>query len=156
MDVPLYFYTMTTRIPAWTYWKMQSIKPSIQSLVASKAKLLIAISVIAVAVLSIPVILPHLNHPSMIYHIVLHIASLIVAVFLTVISAVAYRRSGSSRILFMFFGFLALIIVELIYLFNATEDIEEVALPLVHIELPHVILLIMLTLFGVGVIRVNK
>lgn len=135
---------------------MQSIKPSIQSLVASKAKLLIAISVIAVAVLSIPVILPHFNHPSMIYHIVLHIASLIVAVFLTVISAVAYRRSGSSRILFMFFGFLALIIVELIYLFNATEDIEEVALPLVHIELPHVILLIMLTLFGVGVIRVNK
>ncbi|MDW0333486.1 MAG: hypothetical protein QN423_11110 [Nitrososphaeraceae archaeon] len=135
---------------------MQSIKPSIQSLVASKAKLLIAISVIAVAVLSIPVILPHLNHPSMIYHIVLHIASLIVAVFLTVISAVAYRRSGSSRILFMFFGFLALIIVELIYLFNATEDIEEVALPLVHIELPHVILLIMLTLFGVGVIRVSK
>lgn len=138
------------------YWKMQSIKPSIQSLVASKAKLLIAISVIAVAVLSIPVILPHLNHPYMIYHIVLHIASLIVAVFLTVISAVAYRRSGSSRILFMFFGFLALIIVELIYLFNATEDIEEVALPFVHIELPHVILLIMLTLFGVGVIRVNK
>ena len=135
---------------------MQSIKPSIQSLVASKANLLIAISVIAVAVLSIPVILPHLNHPSMIYHIVLHIASLIVAVFLTVISAVAYRRSGSSRILFMFFGFLALIIVELIYLFNATEDIEEVALPFVHIELPHVILLIMLTLFGVGVIRVNK
>jgi hypothetical protein len=135
---------------------MQSIKPSIQSLVASKAKLLIAISVIAVAVLSIPVILPHLNHPSMIYHIVLHIASLIVAVFLTVISAVAYRRSRSSRILFMFFGFLALIIVELIYLFNATEDIEEVALPFVHIELPHVILLIMLTLFGVGVIRVNK
>ena len=138
------------------YWKMQSIKPSIQSIVACKAKLLIAISVVAVAVLSIPVILPHLNHPSMIYHIVLHIASLIVAVFLTVISAVAYRRSGSSRILFMFFGFLALTIVELIYLFNATGDVGEVALPFVHIELPHIILLIMLTLFGAGVIKVNK
>jgi hypothetical protein len=135
---------------------MQSIKPSIQSIVASKAKLLIAISVVAGAVLSIPVVLPHLNHPSMIYHIVLHIASLIVAVFLTAISAVAYRRSGSSRILFMFFGFLALTMVELIYLFNATEDLGEVALPFVHIELPHVILLVMLTLFGAGVIRVNK
>ena len=138
------------------YWKMQSIKPSIQSIVASKAKLLISISVIAVAVLSIPVILPHLNHPSMIYHIVLHIASLIVAVFLTVISAVAYRRSGSSRILFMFFGFLALTIVELIYLFNATEDIEEVAIPFIDIELPHIILLAMLALFGLGVLKVNK
>ncbi|MFY9564727.1 MAG: hypothetical protein WAQ29_00095 [Nitrososphaeraceae archaeon] len=135
---------------------MQSIKPSIQNMVASKAKLLIAISVIAVAVLSIPVIVPHLNHPSMIYHIVLHIVSLVVAVFLTTISAVAYRRSGSSRVLFMFFGFLALTAVELIYLFNATDDIGEVALPFVQIELPHIILLVMLTLFGVGIVKVNK
>jgi hypothetical protein len=125
-------------------------------MVASKAKLLIAISVIAVAVLSIPVILPHLNHPSMIYHIMLHIASLIVAVFLTVISEIAYKRSGSLRILFMFSGFLALTIVELIYLFDATGDIGDVALPFVHIELPHIILLVMLTLFGVGVIKANN
>ena len=135
---------------------MQSIRPTIHSVIASKAKLLIAISIIAVAVLSIPVILPHLNHPSMIYHIILHIASLIVSVFLTTISAVAYRRNGSSRILFMFLGFLALTIVEIIYLLNATEDIGEVALPFVRIELPHIILLVMLTLFGVGVITVNK
>jgi len=135
---------------------MQSIKPSIQSIIANKAKLLIAISVIAVAVLSIPVILPHINHPSMIYHIVLHIVSLIVAVFLTAISAVAHRRSGSAKILFMFFGFLSLTIVELIYLFNATEDIEEFAIPFIDIELPHIILLAMLTLFGVGVLKVNK
>ena len=135
---------------------MQSIKPSIHSIVANKAKLLITISIGAVAVLSIPVILPHLNHPSMIYHIVLHTASLIVAIFLAAISAVAYRRSGSSRILFMFFAFLALTVVELIYLFDATEDIGEVALPLVQVELPHIILLAMLTLFGIGVLKVNK
>jgi hypothetical protein len=135
---------------------MQSIKPSIQSILANKAKLLIAISIGAVAVLSIPVILPHLNHASMIYHIVLHIVSLVVAVFLTTISAVAYSRSGSSRILFMFFAFLALTAVELIYLFNATEDIGEVALPFVHIELPHIVMLVMLALFGIGVLKVNK
>jgi hypothetical protein len=136
--------------------QMQSIKPSIQSILVNRAKLLIAISIGAVAVLSIPVILPHLNHPSMIYHIVLHIVSLVVAVFLTTISAVAYSRSGSSRILFMFFAFLALTAVELIYLFNATEDIGEVALPFVHIELPHIIMLVMLALFGLGVLKVNK
>jgi hypothetical protein len=135
---------------------MQSKKPSIQSMVANKEKLLILISVSAVAVLSIPVILPHLEHPSMIYHIVLHIVSLVIAVFLTTISAEAYRRSRSSRVLFMFFGFLALTVVELIYLFGATNDIEEIAIPFVQIELPHIILLAMLTLFGIGVIKVNK
>jgi hypothetical protein len=156
MVVLVNFYIITYNLHTiHTLGTMQFIKPSIHSLVTNKAKLLIVISIVAVAVLSIPVILPHLNHPSMIYHIVLHIASLIVAIFLTVISEVAYRRSGSPRILFMFFGFLALTIVELIYLFDATWDIGEVALPFVHIELPHIILLVMLTLFGVGVIKVN-
>jgi hypothetical protein len=135
---------------------MQSIKPSIQDMIVNKAKLLIAISVIAVAVLSIPVILPHLEHPSMIYHIILHIGSLVVSVFLATVSAVAYRRSGSSRVLFMFFGFLALTVAELIYLFSATNDIGEIAIPFVQIELPHIILLAMLALFGVGVIKANK
>ena len=136
--------------------KMQSLRPSIQSITASKTKLLIAISIIAIAFLLIPVIVPHIHHPSMIYHIILHIVGVIVAVFLTIISAEAYRRSHSSRVLFMFFAFLSLAIVEFIYLFNATGDVGEVALPFVQIELPHIILLIMLTLFGVGVIKVNK
>jgi hypothetical protein len=135
---------------------MQSIKPSIQSIVTSKTKLLTAISLISIALLSLPVILPHINHPSMIYHIILHIASIVIATFLTAISALAYKRSGSTRILFMTFGFLSLIMVELIYLFNATGDMGEVAFPFVQIELPHVILLVMLTLFGIGVIKVNK
>jgi hypothetical protein len=135
---------------------MQSIRPSIQSMIANKAKLLIAISIIAVAVLSIPVILPHIEHPSMIYHIILHIVSLVVAVFLTTISAVAYRRSGSSRVMFMFFGFLTLTAVELIFLFSATNDIGEIAIPFIQIELPHIILLVMLTLFGVGVLKANN
>ncbi|HZB16640.1 MAG TPA: hypothetical protein VE445_05675 [Nitrososphaeraceae archaeon] len=135
---------------------MQSIRPSIQSITTSKTKLLIAISIIAIAFLLIPVIVPHIHHPSMIYHIILHIVGVIVAVFLTIISAEAYRRSHNSRVLFMFFAFLSLAIVEFIYLFNATGDVGEVALPFVQIELPHIILLIMLTLFGVGVIKVNK
>jgi hypothetical protein len=135
---------------------MQSIKPSIQNMIANKAKLLIAISIIAVAVLSIPVILPHIEHPSMIYHIILHIASLVVAVFLTTISALAYGRSGSSRVLFMFFGFLTLTAFELIFLFSATNDIGEIAIPFIQIELPHIILLVMLSLFGVGVVKANN
>lgn len=135
---------------------MQSLKPSIQSMIANKAKLLVTISLISVAVLSIPVILPHLEHPSMIYHIILHIVSFVVSVFLTIISAEAYRRSRSSRLLFMSLGFLALTVVELIYLFSATDDIGEIAIPFVQIELPHIILLAMLTLFSIGVIKVNK
>jgi hypothetical protein len=125
-------------------------------IVASKPKLLIVISAIVVAVLCLPVILPHFNHPTMIYHIVIHVISFIVSVFLGAISAAAYRRTGSTRILCMFFGFLSLSVVELIFLFDATGDVGEIALPLIHIELPHIILLAMVALFGIGVLKVNK
>ena len=125
-------------------------------IVANKPKLLIVISAIVVAVLCLPVILPHLNHPTMIYHIVIHVISFIVSVFLGAISAAAYRRTCSIRILFMFFGFLSLSVVELIFLFDATGDVGEIALPLIHIELPHIILLAMVALFGIGVLKVNK
>jgi hypothetical protein len=135
---------------------MQPLTTSIYRIVASKPKLLIVISAIVVAVLSLPLILPHLNHPTMIYHIVVHVISFIVSVFLGAISAAAYRRTGSTRILFMFFGFLSLSVVELIFLFDATGDINEIALPLIHIELPHIILLAMVALFGIGVLKVNK
>jgi Na+/proline symporter len=125
-------------------------------IVASKPKLLIVISAIVVAVLCLPVILPHLNHPTMIYHIVIHVISFIVSVILGPISASAYRRTRSTRILFMFLGFLSLSVVELIFLFDATGDVGEIALPLIHIELPHIILLAMVALFGIGVLKVNK
>ena len=135
---------------------MQPLMPSMHRIVTSKPKLLIVISAIVVAALSIPVLLPHLNHPTMIYHIVVHVISFIVSLFLGAISAIACRRTGNARILFMFLGFLSLSVVELIFLFDATGDISEIALPLIHIELPHIILLAMVALFGIGVIKVNK
>ena len=134
---------------------MQSKKASIHDVLTSKPKLLIVVSALVLAILSMPVIIPHINHPSMIYHIILHIISLTIAIFLTIVSTVAYKKTKSTRIFFMTLGFFSLIIAEFLYLFNATENIEEIALPLVHIELPHVILLTMLTLFSIGILKVN-
>ena len=56
----------------------------------------------------------------------------------------------------MTLGFFTLAVIETLYLFHATANIEDVIIPVVDIEVSHVILLIMLTLFGVGVLKVNK
>jgi hypothetical protein len=56
----------------------------------------------------------------------------------------------------MSFGFLSLAIVELFYLLYATINIEDIIIPIVHIELPHIILFAMLALFGMGVFKVNN
>jgi hypothetical protein len=56
----------------------------------------------------------------------------------------------------MALGFLSLVIIECLYLVFATTNIEDIIIPVVRIELPHVILFVMLTLFGIGVIRVSN
>src|SRR5207244_11244486 len=95
-----------------------------------------------------PLITPHVTHPSMIYHIVLHIASLTIAVFLSIVSALAYRRSAGARLLFMTLGFMALATVEFLYLLDATAILSIFSFSTLGIELPHVILLMMLAMFG--------
>jgi hypothetical protein len=109
----------------------------------SSAKLFGIITVSVIAVLAIPVIIPHLSHTGVIYHVLVHVASVIIAVFLTVVSI-------------MMGGFAVLAFVEFLYLFYSTINIEAVIIPIVDIELSHIILLVMLTLFGIGVLKVNR
>ena len=73
----------------------------VDNIVSDKPKLFIVISVIVVSVLAVPVIIPHTSHPEQIYHIVLHIGSLILSIFLFIISLFSYLRNGGSRLLFM-------------------------------------------------------
>ena len=53
----------------------------------------------------------------------------------------------------MALGFVTLAIVEAIMLLSSTGNLDNVILPSVNIELPHIVLLIMLTLFGLGLLK---
>ncbi len=121
----------------------------------SKPILLGLITALVIGVAA-PLIMPHVTHPSMIYHIMLHIASLTIAVFLSIVSVIAYRRSTGARLLFMALAFIALAAVEFLYLLDATGMVSVFDISTLGIELPHVILLVMLAMFGLGVLKVNK
>src|SRR5947209_12271187 len=107
----------------------------------SNCKLFVITTIALLSVLAVPVIIPHITHTDMIYHIFVHIASVIIAVFITVISIMAYRRNGGSRLFFMMAGFAVLAFVEFLYLFYATVNIEVIIIPIVDIEFSHIILL---------------
>jgi hypothetical protein len=127
----------------------RNLSPSI-----SKLKLFGFICIIVTAV-TIPLTLPHFTHPSMVYHILLHIASLAIAIFLSSVALAAYIRNGKARLLLMALGFITLAVLEVLLLLSATGNLEEPIIPVVNVELPHVILLFMITLFGLGVLKVN-
>ena len=135
---------------------MQTVRASLCNITSSKPKLLAVVAAGVLAVMAVPVILPHISDTSMIYHVLLHVISLIIAIFLGLVSILAYLRNGRSRLLFMMFGFLLLSIIEAMYLLDVTSKIEDIVIPIVDIELSHVIFLAMLTLFGIGIFRVNK
>jgi hypothetical protein len=135
---------------------MQSSRAPLKDVLLSKPKLFAVVSLMLISVLAVPVILPHIRHPSMIYHILLHVVSIIIAVFLGLISFLAYSRTGGARLILMTGGFSLLDIIEFLYLFHATANIEDIIIPIVDVELSHIILLVMLTLFGIGVLKVNK
>jgi hypothetical protein len=104
-----------------------------------------------------PLVIPHVAHPSMIYHILLHMAGLTIAIFLSIVSVLAYSRNTTTRMLLMAVGFMSLALVEFFYLLQAGGiAIGQVIIPAVNIELSHMILLIMVSLFGLGVLKVNK
>ena len=124
--------------------------------VSNKPKLFALISILVISALALPVILPHFTHPTMIYHISLHIASLILAIFLSCVSILAYNRNRNTRMLLMMFGFSLLAVVETLYLFHSTANIQDIVVPIVDSEFSHIILLAMLTLFGIGVLKVNN
>jgi hypothetical protein len=118
----------------------------------SKPTLLGITTGIVVGVLT-PLVIPHIYHPSMIYHILLHIGGMMIATFLGLVSSVAYKRVGGARILLMTIGFMALSTVEVLYFLDAMDIFPVAHLPIANIELPHVILFLMLALFGVGVLK---
>jgi hypothetical protein len=135
---------------------MQTGRSSVRNVVSNKPKLFVLISILVISALALPVILPHFTHPAMIYHITLHIISLILAVFLSCVSILAYNRNRNTRMLLMMFGFSLLAVVEILYLFHSTANIQDIIVPIVDAEFSHIILLAMLTLFGIGVLKVNS
>jgi hypothetical protein len=122
----------------------------------SKPVLLGFITIVVTGVAS-PFLFSHVTHPSMIFHILLHMAGLTVAIFLSTVSLLAYSRNTTTRMLLMAAGFVTLAAVELLYLFQAGGIyVGQFTIPIANIELSHMVLLMMVSLFGLGVLKVNK
>ena len=113
------------------------------------------ISAVTISVFLIP-LAPHVLHTSTMFHFLLHLGSVTIAVFLSTVSFISYRNSGNIRVLLTALSFVALTVVELLFLLNAAEIIGTPVIPVVDIDLSHVFLLGMLVLFGLGVLKVNK
>lgn len=127
-----------------------------KNFLSNKTNLFLALSLSVSSIIAYPFLIPHLSHPSMSYHILIHMISLDFAIFLTAISLNSYRKVKSKKLLLTSLSFLSLLVIEIIYLLQASHVIMIFQIPLIEVEYSHILLLFMLVLFASGVLKTDK
>jgi hypothetical protein len=122
----------------------------------NKRNLFLVSSIVFVAAIIYPIILPHIHHPSMIHHIVIHIIIFEVSLFLTLISIYSYKKTKSKKILFTALSFGFLLIAGFLYLLETSNILVGFHSPYIEAEIPHILLMFMLILFAIGVLKVES
>jgi hypothetical protein len=122
----------------------------------NKRNLFLVSSIVFTSIIVYPIILPHIHHPSMIYHIFIHIIIFEVSLFLTLISIYSYKKNKSKKILFTSLSFGFLLVTAFLYLLETSDIIVGFHIPYIEAELPHILLMFMLLLFAIGVLWVES
>ena len=134
----------------------KDFKETLAHFLSNKTSLFLFLSIVVASVAIYPFVIPHLYHPSMIYHILIHIISFDVALFLTTISFVSFKKTKSKKILLTGLSFGFLLIIEFLYLLQSSRVLGTFYIPLIEVEFQHVLLLLMLVLFAAGVLRLER
>lgn len=106
-----------------------------------------------VAILALPVIVPHLLHGYHLAHIFLHVGGISLAVFITILAGFAYYRMQTRRLLFSVAAFANFILAEAALLVDAAWPtvFDPGMLPLS--EIGHLLTFATLGLLALGVFR---
>lgn len=115
---------------------------------------LFAIVIFAViGILAIPVILPHIFHKFQVFHILLHLSGVAIASFLTIISALAYKRIKTRRLLFTLIAFAVFAVSEIFSVIDAAWQYTYYLGSVSADEVGHILALCTLGMFALSVFR---
>ncbi len=126
-----------------------------QNAVFADKSILTTLILATIVIFSLPLILPHITHEYMIYHVLLHMITMLIAVLLVIISSIAYYRSRSTRMLLMMVALIALSISEGINFLASVDALRFTYIPLINTEVPHLLILLTLIFLLIGVLKVS-
>jgi hypothetical protein len=126
-----------------------------QNAVFADKSILTTLILATIVIFSLPLILPHITHEYMIYHVLLHMITMLIAVLLVIISSIAYYRSRSTRMLLMMVALITLSISEGINFLVSVDVLRFTSVPLINTEVPHLLILLALVFLLIGVLKVS-
>ena len=119
----------------------------------NRPKLFALVIFTVIGVLAIPVILPHIFHKFQVFHILLHLGGVSIASFMTIISALAYTRIRTRRLLFTLVAFALFTVSEIFSVIDATWQYTYYLGYLSADEVGHILALCTLGMFTICVFR---
>lgn len=106
-----------------------------------------------IAILALPIIVPHMLHGYHLAHIFLHVGGITLAVFITILAVFAYYRLRTKRLLLSAVAFANFIGAEVVLLVDATWptvfDFDLMSIS----EIGHLLTFVTLGLLALGVFR---
>jgi hypothetical protein len=106
-----------------------------------------------VAILALPIIIPHLLHGYHLAHIFLHVGGIALSVFISTLAGIAYYRLRTKRLLLSAAAFTNFIAAEVVLLVDATwPNIYDLG-GMSFSEVGHLLTFITLGLLALGVFR---
>lgn len=122
-------------------------------LLENRPKLFAIVIFTIIGVLAIPVILPHVFHKFQVFHILLHLSGVSIASFLTIISALAYTRIRTRRLLFTLVAFALFAVSEIFSVVDAAWQYTYYLGSVSADEVGHILALCTLGMFALSVFR---
>lgn len=123
------------------------------SFLENRPKLFAIVIFTVIGVLAIPVILPHIFHRFQVFHILLHLSGVSIASFLTIISALAYTRIRTRRLLFTTIAFALFAVAEVFSVIDAAWQYTYYLGAISADEVGHILELCTLGMFALSVFR---
>jgi len=126
---------------------------SIYQFAEDKSKLFAAVILSVIGILIAPIILPNLFHGTHIVHIGLHIGGMVAAIFLTMVTIVAYAKMRTKRLGFTALAFSFFIAAEVMALIDITWPFTFYLGDITLREIEHILIISMLGIFTLAVFR---
>lgn len=118
-----------------------------------KSNLFTIILAVIIALLAIPVIIPHILHGYHMVHIGIHIIGLTLSTFLLILASHAYKNLKTTRMLFTLISFSMFVSSEIVTLIDATWPSMYDSEYMTMSEIGHILLIITLGMLAIGVFR---
>ena len=124
-----------------------------ESIFEKKSNLFTVITLAIIGIVSVPIIIPHILHTHYVLHIGLHVGELILAVFVGILSIIAYYRLRTKRLLLTTIAFSNFIAAAIISLTDTIWPFTFSAGELSLLELSHILMFVTIGMLALGAFR---